>query len=45
VRRNRGGRSLAVELLEISARCPSLPDLDTRAANEIFGYDERGLPQ
>jgi antitoxin VapB len=45
VRRDRGGRSLADELLEIGRRCASLPDLDTRTADEIVGYDEHGLPR
>jgi len=44
VRRNHAGRSLAAEMLEIGKRCPSLPDLDTRKADEILGYDEHGLP-
>jgi antitoxin VapB len=44
VRRNRAGRSLAVEILEIGRRCAALPDLDTRSADEILGYDEHGLP-
>jgi len=45
VHRERGGRSLAAELLEIGKRCAALPDLDTRTADEILGYDERGLPR
>jgi antitoxin VapB len=44
VRRERGGRSLAAELLEIGKRCAALPDLDTRTPDEILGYDEHGLP-
>ena len=44
VRRERGERSLADELLEIGKRCASLPDLDQRSADEILGYDEHGLP-
>jgi antitoxin VapB len=44
VRRERGGRDLAAEILEIGRRCTSLPDLDTRSADEILGYDEHGLP-
>ena len=44
VRRDRAGRSLAEELLEIGRRCASLPDLDRRTADEILGYDEHGLP-
>jgi antitoxin VapB len=45
VRRDRGGRSLAAELLEIGRRCAALPDLDTRTADEILGYDGHGLPR
>jgi antitoxin VapB len=40
------GRRSAPDLFEtlmtISRRCSSLPDLDTRSANEILGYDEIG---
>ena len=44
VRRDRRGRSLAAELLEIGRRCASLPDLDRRTADEVLGYHEHGLP-
>jgi len=44
VRRERAGRSLAAEILEIGRRCAALPDLDTRPADEILGYDENRLP-
>ena len=44
VRRERGGRSLADEILEIGKRCADLPDLDPRSDDEILGYDEHGLP-
>ena len=44
VRRARAGRNLAAEILEIGRRCASLPDLDTRPAEAILGYDEHGLP-
>ena len=30
------------EILKISARCSSLPDLDKRSPDEILGYDENG---
>lgn len=42
---NRGKRKVPVlkeNLLEISARCAALPDLDSRSAEEILGYDDRG---
>ena len=45
VRRQRTGRSLAAELLQIGRRCAALPDLDTRKADDILGYDEHGLPR
>jgi antitoxin VapB len=44
VRRQQSGRSLAAQILEIGRRCAALPDLDTRTADEILGYDEHGLP-
>jgi len=44
VRRDRAGRSLASEILDIGRRCAALPDLDRRPADEIIGYDEHGLP-
>jgi antitoxin VapB len=36
--------SLGDDLREISQRCAALPDLDTRSAEEILGFDERGVP-
>jgi antitoxin VapB len=44
IRRDKSGRRLADELLAIGARCSALPDLDTRSAEDILGYDEHGLP-
>jgi len=38
----RSAPDLVEALLAISRRCSSLPDLDTRAANEILGYAEAG---
>ena len=35
---------LREELAAIRRRCAALPVLDTRAEDEILGYDERGLP-
>lgn len=40
----RGAPHLKDELLAISRRCAALPDIDTRSADEIIGYDEHGLP-
>ena len=36
--------SLQQSLLQISARCAALPDIDPRSADEILGYDKHGLP-
>ena len=44
VRRERSGRRLADELVEIAKHCASLPVLDNRTADEILGYGEDGLP-
>ena len=44
IRRRRTGRGLADELDEIALHCASLPVLDERAAEDILGYDEHGLP-
>jgi antitoxin VapB len=42
------GRTRAIplreELAAIRRRCAALPVLDNRPADEILGYDERGLP-
>lgn len=36
-------RISADRIMEIAAQCASAPDLDTRSAEEIIGYDESGL--
>ena len=38
----RSAPDLAEELMQIGQRCAALPDLDTRDADEILGYDENG---
>jgi antitoxin VapB len=38
-------RRLSDELGRIGARCAALPVLDDRAADEIIGYDEDGVPR
>jgi antitoxin VapB len=38
----RSAPDLAEALMAISRRCSALPDLDTRDADEILGYDEKG---
>lgn len=43
LRRRRRGRTLTDDLNEIGARCAALPDLDKRSADEILGYDKRGV--
>lgn len=45
LRRERSGRTLADELDAIGRRCARLPVRDSRPADEILGYDERGLPR
>lgn len=45
VLRERSGRRLSAELLEIGNRCAAMPDLDPRSAEDILGYDEHGLPR
>jgi antitoxin VapB len=35
----------AEEIMRISFRCRALPEIDPRSADEILGYDERGLPE
>ncbi len=44
VRSRKSARDLAAELLEIGAHCAALPELDSRSADEIIGYDGNGLP-
>lgn len=45
LRRERGKRRLSDELNEIALHCATLPELDARSADEILGYDDRGLPR
>ena len=40
----RSAPDLAETLMEISRRCSSLPDLDTRSAEEILGYEKEPVP-
>ncbi|MCE2406787.1 MAG: type II toxin-antitoxin system VapB family antitoxin [Pseudomonadales bacterium] len=44
LQRQRRSRRLAEELKEIAVHCAALPVFDDRTADEIIGYDERGLP-
>lgn len=43
LKRRRRGRGLAEDLSDIGARCAALPDLDKRSADEILGYDKKGV--
>ncbi len=45
LRGHRTALEVADEIMRISHRCRALPDKDERCADEILGYDERGLPQ
>jgi len=42
LRGRRSAPDLVETLMEIGRRCSSLPDLDSRSADEILGYDEVG---
>ncbi len=42
-RLRRGSVGLAEQLMAIGRECAALPDLDTRTADEIIGYDETGM--
>lgn len=44
-REQRRKRPLTGRLLAVGARNRHLPVLDDRSAEEILGYDERGLPR
>ncbi len=45
VRAGRGGRRMVDDLDDIARRCSRMPVLDDRTAEQILGYDERGLPR
>jgi hypothetical protein len=38
-------QGLAERLDELAKECAALPDYDTRAPDEIIGYDEYGVPR
>lgn len=44
LKRQGNSRRLADELNEIALHCAALPVYDDRSADELIGYDERGLP-
>lgn len=41
----RGRRGIGAEIRRIQERLARLPVLDARSAEEIIGYDDRGLPR
>jgi antitoxin VapB len=43
LRRGQGAQGLAEMLDALALECAALPDLDTRSADEIIGYDEHGM--
>jgi antitoxin VapB len=43
LRHGRPNKDIAERLNEIALHCAALPDLDTRPADEIIGYDENGM--
>jgi antitoxin VapB len=45
VRKRRSRGRLADELDEIALRCAALPVRDARAAEQVMGYDEHGMPR
>lgn len=45
ITRDRRDRRLSDELDEIALQCAGRPVRDTRAADEILGFDERGIPR
>jgi len=45
LRRERAKRRLADELDVIARDCAALPIRDGRPADEILGYDDRGVPR
>jgi antitoxin VapB len=43
LRRGQHSEGLAEMLDALALECAALPDLDTRSADEIIGYDEDGM--
>lgn len=44
-RRRHDDPGLERELEALARECAALPDLDTRSADDIIGYDEYGVPR
>lgn len=45
LRGRRTSENLAEEIMKISRRASSLPDLDKRSPEEILNYDQHGVPR
>jgi len=45
LRGRRGLTDTTREILKISERCSSLPDMDPRSPDDILGYDPTGIPE
>ena len=45
LRGRRTPRDTAEEIMKVSKRCSSLPDLDQRLPEEVLGYDHIGVPE
>lgn len=45
LRGRRTAPEVVEEIMKISHRCRVLPDRDQRSADEILGYDDKGLPR
>jgi antitoxin VapB len=45
LKKRRDDQVLAAQIDDILRRVDALPELDTRTADEIVGYDENGMPQ
>lgn len=45
LRREQAPRRLADDLEDIARHCAALPVVDDRPADEILGYDDRGIPR
>ena len=43
IKGRRVAADLVDEIMTVSRRCQALPDLDTRSADEILGYDKDGV--
>jgi antitoxin VapB len=42
LRSARNEQDLVAQIMDVAARCGSLPDIDTRTADEILGYRQDG---